>query len=558
MNSYYQKQQLQVAFSAWKTYYFHRKVNWRSIIKAEVHYTFQLRLKFFKIWQLNTLEAKSAKIKNKIAKMFYEKRLKQMYFSWLKYNTKNRLYSKKMSKILIEELVIYHSHLELLIYSYTFVCLKLNMLADNFSIWKWKTVYLKRYFEKLLNYVNYIINKRNLNEKANSFLKSKYDPKVLHPYFQKWIIWTNYSLERKNKFATAENHYKDKLLWKSFKRLLMYANYAQEKREKVNQASQHYKIKTLNYILTCWIRHTNRRLLKNNRNTEAAVHYLQKLKYNCFNRIIKYNERKKRNKHLFILAKERCEYKIKIKYFEKLKKYWNCKKINLYKFNIASRYYDEYLLKYYFLRFKLYYNCQRTKKQNHELLINTLKQKHNVRRLNFWFQQWKYLKIISQKEKQSITESETFYKTTLLHRTFVQWRTYTRNKIYLRYRNEGIIKRVTIIKWRNFIRRQAQFKNKLELARNMYEKNLLSKGLTFFIKVGSETQNLKKQKALNMFEKEFQLQFKYYCIWKRKSLTNFKQLHRFTRGQSSLYRINEVFQWNNLCFEKPKIPDNFY
>ncbi|KAK9737894.1 hypothetical protein QE152_g10378 [Popillia japonica] len=422
---------LKTAFIVWKNYHLRHKKDWRLEIKADVHYSLQLKLKSFKKWQLFILERFKEIIRKKISQIYYEKKIKLTYFLNLRLYVKERLYRRKTEPIIISGLIFCYSRIEVLIRGCIYINLRLNYLALKYDENQWRTKRLKVYFDKLLDYVNGRITKRNIEVKLRLFLRNKYDPEVLRPYLKFWVDFTKCATNRKRK-----------LLRKSFLQLRRYKSYSQSKRGKIILATVWYEAKIKRDILRNWINFTNDKLLKANRIVLADSHYEHKLKRSSFIKWYRYKIYKQNKVKLTNFVEEIYSSKLKLHYYTKLKLYCVYSKRKRFKFNQACSYYDTQL------------------------------------------------------------------------------------------------------------KREIQYRNKLEVAKTVYEKHLLSKALAFVLKSGDRKQDFRKRKALDAFERDFQLQSKYYLIWKRKVLGNVSDKIKFNCG--------EVFEWNGLCFQQAKIPENLF
>lgn len=530
---------LKTAFIVWKNYHLRHKKDWRLEIKADVHYSLQLKLKSFKKWQLFILERFKEIIRKKISQIYYEKKIKLTYFLNLRLYVKERLYRRKTEPIIISGLIFCYSRIEVLIRGCIYINLRLNYLALKYDENQWRTKRLKVYFDKLLDYVNGRITKRNIEVKLRLFLRNKYDPEVLRPYLKFWVDFTKCATNRKRK-----------LLRKSFLQLRRYKSYSQSKRGKIILATVWYEAKIKRDILRNWINFTNDKLLKANRIVLADSHYEHKLKRSSFIKWYRYKIYKQNKVKLTNFVEEIYSSKLKLHYYTKLKLYCVYSKRKRFKFNQACSYYDTQLKRYYFDKIKQYYCYKMQKKIEEAATIQKFQRGQNLRRLKTCLNKLKILKLISQKNKELERKSLIFYTKILCKRTFFAWLQYIRSKQFYRVRNVIVIKKITFVKWRNYTRREIQYRKKLEVAKTVYEKHLLSKALAFVLKSGDRKQDFRKRKALDAFERDFQLQSKYYLIWKRKVLGNVSDKIKFNCG--------EVFEWNGLCFQQAKIPENLF
>lgn len=418
----------------------------------------------------------------------------------------------------------------------------------------YKTRVLKSCFRKLQFYAKELNYRKNLSYKASCFFQFKYGAKLLLNYFQLWRKYTFLQLEEKYKSEKAFEHF-------------------------------NYRIKQL-----CFFKLRNyaiKRNLKNDIKTTIVEYFQEHLMKKCLKhwKVFVANQQEKRLK--IAIADDYYESNLIKKSFLKLKKYKMQKDELRLKLELFSEAKTLRWLRFCFDRLKNYTKAVLLKKENNlravlfyerNLLQKTFvflrkyainKKLKQMRLQDFakagqkiWvkycFRKWRnFLEIVAVKKIKTKT-AETHYKFSVLKHYFDNLRKFN---VYKKQQTQkrAVVERhflrkltiVTFANWRKFLEEQKMFKINLVKAQIFYRNNLEKSVLRVILEAGIGSEQEKERRALQQIFRKYTNVYKYFKIWKNR-------INKQNGGGEEKVRnmaIFETFEWNPLCFEKPRIPE---
>lgn len=161
--TYHYKQNLKKkCFKAWIIVWYQERIEWKLLIKANIHYQFTLQQNIFRGWKHYQKNINFLKLKKQIAIIHSMKNSRRHTILW--------------------------------------------------AYKKWKIFHRNQ------------INKKLQNQAAKEFFKSKYKPEFLRNYFKRWMIFKIVSLQNRHGIQKATKYYESQLIYQSFEIMKKYTN----------------------------------------------------------------------------------------------------------------------------------------------------------------------------------------------------------------------------------------------------------------------------------------------------------------------------------------------
>lgn len=542
------------AFNKWRNQWFEKYKLWKLEIRADFHYKLTLKQKCIKQWLFFSIEERQLKLKEKIADKYYTRILKIRYYLRWKYASNaikiNNEYEELMQLHMIYLYLNFHISNCLKNYWGTIKKYLLNTLLQNNQ----ETRLLKHCFKKFQIFTKQSIYRKNLNYKADCFFKFKYGRKLLENHLNLWEEYTLYRLEKKRKTEKALMHLNYVTKLRSFKKMHKYTVCRRLKNNIKRTIAVYFTEKLIKKCLKHWKVFVVRQQEKCLKIATADYYYKENLKRRCFIKIKAY---RKYANDLRLKLNQYYEAKnLRLLYFcfKQFKKYADTSLLKKKQFVKAILFYENSLRKKCFTLLKNYVKRRKLK----QLQLYEFFERGNKLSLQYCFRKWRsFVKIVSVK-KMKIDIAETYYKFFLqkcyfkkLH-NFLMYKQLQKHKELVAQRH--FLQKLTVfafLKWKDFLEEQKVFKTTLIKAKNFYRNNIEKAALRVILKAGILKEQEKEKIIFEQILRKYRNVYKYFKIWQNK----LKKRNKTCEDKPKTFAIFETFQWNPICFEKPRIPE---
>lgn len=524
-------------FDKLKLYIFERRKIWRLILRANVHYKFNIKRKYFCAWLTFRSANKAKKIKYKRAVDHNCLKLKRKYFYYVAFYPLVKLLLIVCERLLT--LCIYY-----LFFNYNILYLHLdaitcrrNYLILLYSRDKHYTKLCGKALTTLHDHAIFKRHKREINAKSRNFFMAKNYPQYLRRYVRTWITFANDSIRKRCQMCVAEEFYNERLMKKCIKKLMEYKNYNRTKRSNTVLATTFFAVKLkIKYFKALSLYH-RRRLLKYKNLQRAGEFFMTKLKLQYF-LVIQHFAKEEQQYRTALVSFNR---KIAGRCLQHLRTYAASRKEKNFKKFLALEHY-EIKLKTVFFR-ALLKNCKHYRK-----LTEKSDSLYYKKLLSKYLCTWKKFMSIKREKQLKRYQSKQHLEAKIKTKYFKLWKVFIRENRILITNLESILIRWTFRKWKRYYNEVVTYEKKKAEALTIYNNSLIRRGLKVIVSSGLLKQTSKDYFILQRNERSLKIAAKYFRIWKSKVI-----IPKSSIGNISAEN-NLQFQWNPICFEEPRIP----
>lgn len=542
------------AFRKLRNCWFESNVVWKLEVRADIHHNITLKQKCMKQWLCFHISRKQLELKQQIADAYFKRTLKIRYYTKLKY---------ARDAININEM--YGSTMQLHI---TYVYLNFNLLqymrnyyeiCENYTLQillhnNYQPRIMRKCLRKLQQYANYSIQRRELNYKAKCFFRYKYGQKIKQKYFYMWKQYVASHQSKQNNKGRAIKHFNFRLLQRCFLKMRNYSTYRILKNKIKEAAVTYHQEKLMRKICIHWKMFVN---IKQNMRFKKAIalsHYEVLLKRLCFANLKKYRIQQLETRSKLKVFRASKERNLLHFCFQKLKTYVNHSILKKKKCLTAQLHYKCELQK---KCFKLLQKFQAHRKAK-QLRLRELVHKKEKTTLGYCFKKWrKYVENIRAKKVRFASVDE-YLKMLLFKRYFGYLRKFKNHRQFKKAQqivsHRHYLHKLTsntFGEWKRFFAEQQKIKKKLLQAEQFYKCSLQKLTLRVILEEGIHKQQEKEKIVFEQILRRYKIAYKYYNVWKNKTVAIDKFKHKCDYSHHTF----EVFQWNPLCFAKPRIPE---
>lgn len=498
---YYTKNLIKKAFFAWVMIWYEERKMWKLMVKAQIHYSFNVMQKMLDRWKEHHSKKIIVKLKWKIAEIHFQKIRKR----------------------------------------------QIILLAFN----KWRLY--QRY--KIYRKVQYKI--------ALTFFKSKYNRNQLKIFINRWVIFTRASKREKTRFrrATMQHHYKLKLT--CFRKLLVYKDMRNKNKKLINNVLLASQIKLQRKTLTAWKNFINIKKHKKQNLMLSEAHYVFRLKYIFFKRLLFNKIRNKTIKQKISAFKNYQNQNILRSYFLKLMAYKNYRLLKHEKQEKSNFHYNKTLTKKIFVLWKKYELKKQCKKKILEKQILNAKIYIECAKKRFLFKKWKQFWTLQLIKRQKLLSAKKCSINIIVRKYFYIWMLFLKNqrktvlntKISIEFYQIKILK-MTLAAWKTFTYNNKNFKQKLKEADCYYKTQLKKEALHFIIKSGLIQKELNFKENKQRIDHQLFLSHKYFSIWKQRTIYKKdkytkNKLYNLADNKENMVEAANV-DWYPICFLAPR------
>lgn len=496
---HYQRNLKKTIMAAWIMLWYKERVEWKLIIKSDIHYKCNMLHRTFHLWRSYQIEKRSSKLKLQIAVL------------------------------------------------YSFQNDKRQVLLWTFNKWN---IYKATQREKKRNYFI-----------AKEHFRSKYNPYFLQSYFKRWIILSTSSLRDKFRMQKAITYFEHHLMHISFRKIFMYKNIQKIKTSYKKIYLAYYEKKLLKKIMNCWKIYIMVTYQEKQKNMLASNQYIFRLKQSTFH-IIKLFARTNKNQKLQLVKLMKLQNKRLIRTtFVKFKLFGINKKIKRKNTKDAESFYSKNLLRKVLNVFRE--NAKTQKDENIKIndMVAKIKMQLRIAKMKFVFYKWKKYLSNSILKKRNKQIANAHFINQLLKHNMCAWKNFLQRNNYVRYKTGEMRHRVDlrILKkylyiWKHNTEELSWSRSKLKNALHLHKCYLIEEGLLLLIKCGIVKKDQNFIRCRQISAKRLFLALKYFSLWKRNSL-KFSMIN-VNKNILKSDSHTTITEWFPICFLAPRIFQN--
>lgn len=503
---YYEQNLKKKVVEVWIMFWYEERIEWKLLIKANIHYRLNLLQKIFHNWKLYQITIRYGKLKKEMA---------------IVHSLKN---SRRQS-----------------------ICWAFN---------KWKI------------YINYKKMNKIKIRIAKEFFWSKYNAEFLRTFFKRWIILKSVSLRNKKNMQNAAKHYENRLISICLEKILKYTIARKVKHEFEKKYNAMYNKKLLSKIFICWKNVVVFIRYKKENKLLAMQHYIFTLKQYCFSKLRKYNSMSKNRKFKINSFRQSHNKRLIARYFNELKTFKEIRTQKKRKIAKADFFFHRNAIQNIFLKFKLYANYRKSKRVSMTNKIIEIRAQLIFKKKKFFYETWKTYCLNQLLIKYKYATATRFAERQVLKNILNAWKIFllqkNTKKLQImhscKFYNLKIAKKHFTI-WKSHIDEITLFKNNLKRAFDLYKRHLIEEGLLLIIRSGFLRRDKNFKKCLQTFNRHLFLAYKYFSLWRRKSL-KLSFVNKCTTTTSNMIASDddhgavECFDWYPICVLAPRTFQN--
>lgn len=493
---HYEQHMKKKIMQAWIVVWYEERIEWRFIIKANVHYQCNVLQKSLQKWKCYLVNKRFSKLKNQIAV----------------------IHSIKIS-------------------------IKQTLL---WALNKWKMYHRIRVEKKVKKCI------------AKKFFQSKNHSGVLRNYFKRWLILKLASVKNKLQMQKAIKSYEYHLIYVSFKKIGNFKNIQKHKYESQKKYIAIYEQTLLRRLIAMWKKFVifNQQVKSNY--ILSTTHYVFKLKYNTLQSIIRFKNVSKKIKEIINNFRQSQNQRLLKKYLFEWKLLKDNKMLKLKKIIRAKDFYFRRLSQKVIYKFIRYVNYRKNKTIIMTERVAKAKIYLKSTKLRFLLLTWKgYCTSRILKKHKYLVANQYAEKNVLriymkVWQNFWLFRKFRQAQIIeiSAFHNLKSIKKY-FQTWKSHIKEILCFKHMYETAIDLHKRQIIQEGLLLIVRSGLVQKDENYRKTQQIFNRHLFLSYKYFSLWRRKVLT-FYVLQNFT-SENSYPCSTGTLDWHPICFLAPRI-----
>lgn len=501
---HYERNLKKKAVKVWIMFWYEERIEWKLIIKANIHYRLGLLQKILHKWKLYRISIRFEKLKKEIAIVHSLKNSRRQVISW----------------------------------------------AFN----KWKI------------FIGYKRRKATNIRIAKEFFWSKYNPEFLRVFFKRWKILKTVSLRKKKIMQKTIKHYERYLIKVSFEKIKIYKTKRIFKHEFEKKYIVMYEKKMLSKIFVCWKKFVVMNRHKRENNLLAMQHYIFTSKQNCLLMFRKYTTMSITRKFKLNGFRQSHNKRLIAKYFDKLKRFKENGILKRKKIALADNLFHRNQIRKMFNKLKEYSHYCKNKQIRLAETIAKIKVELTFKKKKFLYEKWKtyYLQKLSKKHKYAT--AKVFAERQVLQNYLNAWKNFLfqKNAEKSQIIRSCVFHNLKITKkyfetWKYHTGEMLLFQNHLTKALDLYKRHLVEEGLLLIIRSGFLQKDKNFEKSTQIFIRHLFLSYKYFSLWRRKTL-KLSLVKKCTPTTPMLVDdlpcSIESFEWYPICFLAPRTFQN--
>lgn len=481
--------------TAWISVWYEEKIEWKLIIKANIHYQLNILEKSLQKWKCFRAHKRFSMLKKQIAIIHSKNNSRRQTLTWV-----------------------------------------LN---------KWK-IYTKQTYEKKIK-----------NCIAKQFFQSKYRPEFLRNFFKRWMILRKISVRNKLRLQRALKYYEHHLIFVCFEKINLYRSIKKGKYEYRRKYIIIYENKLLKKVIQNWKNVVAFNYRKKQNYLLALTHYVFKLKQRALLSMVVFKNTNKEKKSLLRNFQQEQNEKLVRQYFHVLKLFKEKRKLKRKKVEIAEKLYTKSLNLRVLYTLKTYANHRKDKRILMADLVAKTKLHLKSTKLRILFKKWRSYCVFRILKKQKIWAAKQNEEKRVLKICMRLWRNFWLHKqfkkskiIQVRIFYHSKLKTNYFCTWKCHIQEILSFKENMKQAVDLYKRHIIEEGLLLIVKSGFLRQDENYEKCKQIFSRHLFLTYKYFNMWRRKTSKLFIKKYS---DELDFPLSTGTLEWYPICLIAPRI-----
>lgn len=290
----------------------------------------------------------------------------------------------------------------------------------------------------------------------------------------------------------------------------------------------------------------------------AKTHYSVKLKQSTLSSMVIFKNNSKKKKFQINSFRQSQNRRLISKCFHNLKLLKNKRKLKMMKIEMAEDFYIRYLRKKMLYKLKAYVKYCKNKRLLMENEVAKIMIQLKLSKVKFLFMKWKkyYFFRILKKQKMTIAVKNAEKRVLQIH--IKAWRNFW---LHRKLKQSQIIQVGVLYSsklmnkyfysWKHHVRELLWFRQNLTNAIDLYKRHIIEEGLLLIVRCGFLQKDENYKKCKQIFSKQLFLTYKYFNLWRRKTLKLF--LEKKNTTEFDIYCSTGNLEWYPICVLAPRI-----